>query len=477
MNPQDQDEPVEPAAKRPASATGAPSANQEHAPVHVPDSVDVAVVAPPKKDEEQAEAEEAKEASGDRWNNALRDVVSGNALISVLAVVVSLAIGGILIAVTDSDVARTATYFFARPGDFFGAIGAAVGGAYWALFQGSILNFSRSENFFAFVRPITETLHFAAPLIVAGLGVALAFRVGMFNIGGRGQMLVAAAAAGWVSFGFSMPPVIHMLVALAAGILAGAIWGGIAGMLKARTGAHEVIVTIMLNFVALYLVSWLIGPSGLLRNPDSNNPVTPATPESAQMPSLIGVPTWLFGGEANAPEWATTFNTNVAAYNLTWALVIAVVAVIFCQWLLEKSSLGFQFKAVGFNQNAALNAGMNVKNLIFLAFLFAGGFMGIAGSMQVQSTLTTGFSRGIDAGIGFDAITVALLGRSTPWGTLVAGILFGAFKAGGFRMQASEQIPNDIVLVVQSLIVLFIAAPPLIRALFGLPKPRARKGA
>ena len=175
-------------------------------------------------------------------------------------------------------------------------------------------------------------------------------------------------------------------------------------------------------------------------------------PESAVLPSIFGPP-----------------------FALHWGFVLSVAAVIFCSWLINRSSLGFQFRAVGFNANAALNAGIDVKRITLLAMLFSGGFMGLAGAQQVTGAVTTGFTSGIDAGIGFDAITVALLGGSTPWGTLFAGLLFGAFKAGGFRMQAAEGVQIDIILVVQSFIVLFIAAPPLVRAMFGLPQPGKQK--
>jgi ABC-type uncharacterized transport system permease subunit len=149
-----------------------------------------------------------------------------------------------------------------------------------------------------------------------------------------------------------------------------------------------------------------------------------------------------------------------------------IVATIVVWWILNRSSLGFQFKAVGENPSAARVAGINVKNVYIVSLLLSGALIGMAGANQVQGVITSGFTSGIDAGIGFDAITVALLGRSRPWGTFWAAILFGAFKAGGFTMQAVESIPIDIVLVLQSLIVLFIAAPPLVRTVFRLPKPR-----
>ncbi|MGM1029859.1 MAG: ABC transporter permease [Actinomycetota bacterium] len=389
----------------------------------------------------------------DPWGSAFRRIMGGSLVMAILAIITSLFVGGILIAATDERVQEASGYFFARPGDMLGAAWDAVFGAYSALFQGSILNLSRADAGFAqLIKPLTDTLNFATPLIAAGLGVAIAFRVGLFNIGGRGQMLWAAAAAGWVGFSFDLPPVLHVLVAIAVGILAGAIWGGIAGALKAYTGAHEVIVTIMLNFVALWFITWMLRTPGLLQNPGSNNPISPAMPESATLPSVFGPP-----------------------FTLHWGFVLSVAAVIFCSWLINRSNLGFQFRAVGFNPHAALNAGMDVRRITLLAMLFSGGFMGLAGAQQVTGAVTTGFTSGIDAGIGFDAITVALLGGSTPWGTFFAGLLFGAFKAGGFRMQAAEGVPIDIILVVQSFIVLFIAAPPLVRAMFGLPQPGRKK--
>ncbi len=384
-----------------------------------------------------------------RWQQALRDIVGGSFMISILAVVLALLAGAILIAITDERVQETSVYFFSRPTDMLGAIGSSVFGAYGALFQGSIFNF-RVDGFAAGIRPLTETLTFATPLIAAGLGVGLAFRVGMFNIGARGQMLMAAAAAGYVGAYMSFPPVLHLILAVLAGLIAGAIWGGIVGVLKAQTGAHEVIVTIMMNFIALYLLAYMLRTQGLLQAPGSSNPKTAAMQDTAIFPELLG------------PQ-----------FNLHWGFIVVIGATAFIWWLLNRSNLGFQFRAVGENPRAAKVAGINVKGVYIWAMLLSGGLAGLAGVSQMLGTVTTGFSQGIDAGIGFDAITVALLGRSRPIGIFVAGVLFGAFKAGGFSMQAAEGVPIDIVLVVQSLIVLFIAAPPLVRAIFRLPTPSA----
>jgi len=388
-----------------------------------------------------------KPENDDRWNKAVRDIMGGPVIISILAVVLALVVGAILIAATDPEVQKAAGYFFARPGDTFKAIWDSVSSAYVSMFQGAIYNFRR-PTFAAGIRPLTETLTFATPLIVSGLGVALAFRVGLFNIGGQGQILIAAAASAWVGFSWNLPPVIHLVLAVVAGIAGGAIWAGIVGVLKARTGAHEVIVTIMLNYIAFYLIAYMLRTQGLLQAPGSNNPKAPPIHANAVFPPLFG-----------------------AQYNLTWAFVVVIAATVFVWWLINRSSLGFRFRAVGENPNAARVAGINVKNIYLYAMLIAGGLVGIAGASQALGVFPQGISSGVDAGIGFDAITVALLGRSKPWGVFIAGLLFGALKAGGFTIQAANDIPIDIVLVMQSLIVLFVAAPPLVRAIFRLPTP------
>ncbi|MCU1533996.1 MAG: transporter permease [Glaciihabitans sp.] len=407
--------------------------------------------APTELEPSQVPPEERARPEGsellDGASRVLRDILSGSALLSVLAVVLALIAGGILIVLTDSNVQATAGYFFSRPSDTVQAVWNSLSGAYSALFQGAIYNFGR-PTFAQGIRPLTETLTFATPLIVAGLGLALGFRVGLFNIGGQGQILAGAAAAGWVGFSFDLPFPLHMIVAILAGLVAGGLAGGLVGVLKARTGAHEVIVTIMLNYVILYLISYFLDTPKLLQAPGSNNPKTPAEKGSAIFPLLFG------------PQ-----------YRLSIGFILAIIATIVVWYLINRSNLGFQFRAVGENANAARVAGINVKNVYVWALVISGALVALAGVQQVLGNLTTGFSADIDAGIGFSAITVALLGRSKPVGVFFAGILFGALQAGGYAMQAGQNIPVDIVLVVQSLIVLFIAAPPLVRAIFHLPAP------
>ncbi|WP_176697034.1 ABC transporter permease [Microbacterium sp. 3J1] len=388
-----------------------------------------------------------------RGNVILKEMLRGSAVTTILAIFLALVVGGILIAFTNEDVLTASGYFFQRPSDTFAAIWNAVYNGYEALFRGAIFN-ARGADFAAQIRPLTNTLGFAAPLIAAGLGVALAFRVGLFNIGARGQMLIAVGVAGLLTFNLDLPFWLHIPVTLIAGIAGGALWGAIAGLLKARTGAHEVILTIMLNYVAYYLLLWMIRTPGLLQKPGTNQALGSATPESAQFPELLG------------PKFPL----------LDLGFVIVIIATLFVWWLIERSSLGLRMRAVGENPHAARAAGISVQRVYVYAMLLAGGLAGLAGMNQLQGAVTTGITETIDAGIGFDAITVALLGRSRAWGTFAAGILFGALKAGSFSMQAQD-IPVDIVLVVQSLVVLFIAAPPLLRAVFFLPKSDAEKAA
>lgn len=381
--------------------------------------------------------------------SVLRRIVTGNALVSVLSVLMALVVGGLLIALTDEAVAESAGYFFSRPGDMLGAAWSAASGAYVALFQGSVFNFE-ADTFSRMIYPLTQTLTVATPLICAGLGVALAFRAGLFNIGAQGQILIGATLAAWVGFSWHLPVGLHLLIVIIAGAVGGALWGGIAGLLKARTGAHEVIVTIMLNYIAIQLVLFLLTTPGFQR-PGSTNPISPQLDESAMFPPLFG-----------------------SGFRLHWGFIMAIAATVFIWWLLNRSTVGFELRAVGANPAAARNAGINTTKGYVIVMLIAGALAGLAGVAQVSGTEKV-LTSGVAASFGFDAITVALLGRSSPWGTFAAGLLFGAFRAGGVTMQTSTGTNIDIVLVVQSLIVLFIAAPPLVRSLFRIPPPGAFK--
>jgi general nucleoside transport system permease protein len=372
-------------------------------------------------------------------------IMASETMVAVLAILLSLIVGGVLIALTDEEVAAASSYFFARPGDMLGAAWTAASEAYAALFQGAIFNFE-GETFARMIYPLTQTLTVATPLICAGLGVTLAFRAGLFNIGAQGQIIIGAMLAAWVGFSWQLPVGLHLLLVILAGVAGGAVWGGLVGLLKARTGAHEVIVTIMLNYIAIYLVSYLLTTPAFQR-PGSSNPISPQLQATALYPRLFG-----------------------DTFRLHWGFVVAVLATIFAWWLLNRSTIGFELRAVGANPTAARTAGISVTKGYVVVMLIAGGLAGLAGVAQVAGTERV-LTAGVAASFGFDAITVALLGRSTPWGTFAAGVLFGAFRAGGVTMQTNTGTSIDIVLVVQSLIVLFIAAPPLIRAIFHLPEP------
>lgn len=379
-----------------------------------------------------------------RGKKALREIFTGTPMVSVLAIVVSIVIGGILMAVTNPKALKAAGYFFSRPGDLI----SEVLRPYQALVQGSVFDW-QGKTFAAQIYPLTETLTVATPLILAGLAVALAFRAGLFNIGAQGQIIIGALCGGYVGFAWHLPVGLHLAIVILAGAVGGALWGGIVGVLRAKTGAHEVIVTIMLNYVAASLLAFLLTLPAFLR-PGSSNPISPVLDKSALFPQLFG-----------------------SQFRLHAGFILAILATVFVWWLLSRSTIGFEFRAVGANPKAARTAGINVSRSTILVMAISGALAGLAGVAQVAGTEKF-LSSGISATIGFDAITVALLGRSTPLGTFLAGLLFGAFRAGGVWMQAQTGTPIDIVLVIQSLIVLFIAAPPLVRAIFGL-NPRKKR--
>ncbi|NOR90253.1 MAG: ABC transporter permease [Anaerolineales bacterium] len=350
-------------------------------------------------------------------------------LLPTLALLSALIIGAFLIAFTDLEALTLLNK------DLLGALRLMADGvwaAYKALFGGA----------FGSIYGVSETLFAATPLILTGLAVALGFRAGLFNIGVTGQMLIGGMAAIWVGLNITLPGFLHIPLALVAAVLAGAVWAGISGFLKARTGAHEVITTIMLNFIALFLVEFLL-KTPAFQDPSRNNPISEQLPPSAQFPEIFG-----------------------SDYRVTIGLLIAGLAVIFVNWLLFRSSWGFEFRAVGFNPIASRYAGMKVAGLYVLVMAISGGLAGVAGANQVMGLSPYQVTTAFAGTIGFDAIALALLGRSHPVGVLWAALLFGALKAGGRSMQAAAQIPLELVSVIVALIIVFIAAPELVRAIF-----------
>jgi ABC-type uncharacterized transport system permease subunit len=396
-------------------------------------------------------------SQGSAGTTVLRQIFGSSAILTALSIVLALLAGAIMMAATNQQVQTAASYFFGRPSDTFAAIWQAVSGGYIAIFRGGVYNYQAS-NFSTGIQSIlggngsAGALGYATPLIAAGLGVAVGFRSGVFNIGAQGQILAAAALAGYVSFAWTLPAGIHMIVAILAALIGGGLWAMIAGILKARTGAHEVIVTIMLNYIAIYLLDYFLH-TPILRAPGSQNPQTPAAQSTALLFPILG-----------------------STYALDFGFILAIVATIFCWWLLSRSSLGFKFRAVGENPRAARIAGIRINRMYIYVLVISGILVGLAGAYQALGNPSgvTGFGGGIDAGLGFTAITVALLGRSRPWGVFAAGILFGVLQAGSYTIQSDQGVDPNIVPVIQSVIVLFLAAPPLVRAIFHLPAPTAR---
>jgi len=392
-----------------------------------------------------APAPAAESAEPSRSERLLREMLESSWLVTTLAIVLALVISGVLIAAADDTVQKSATYLFARPGDFISAAWHSVANAYVALFKGSIVD-TGAPTFVRAIKPITETMTVSVPLILAGLGLGIGFRAGMFNIGAQGQIILGGVVGGYIGFTFNLPVGLHVLLAALGAALGGGLWAGIAGFLKARTGANEVIVTIMLNNIAIYLVGYLLTTSAFQR-PGGNNPISPPIKASALYPRLLG-----------------------DQFRLHAGFLVAIAAAVAVWWLMDRSTIGFRFRAVGANSKAARTAGISVNMNYIWVMVVAGALAGLAGSAQVLGTEKV-LTAGVAASFGFDAITVALLGRSKPLGTFLAGLLFGALRAGGFAMQARTGTPIDIVLVVQSLIVLFIAAPPLVRSVFRLSTP------
>jgi len=356
---------------------------------------------------------------------------------------------GFIIAFSDSKVLSK----IGSPLEFIKSAGATAGNAYLALFQGSIfdINLTKSHNFFQGFYPLSETIVIATPLILTGLSVALAFKSGLFNIGAQGQFIFGAIGASYVGFHFHLPLVIHVIAAALAGMALAAIWGAAVGLLKAKTGAHEVILTIMMNYIAGYFILWTLKTSQFLR-PGRIDPIAPEVNQSARLPLLAGA------------------NLRIHA-----GIFIALAAALFVWWLLTKTTIGYKFRAVGANGQAAKTAGISVPFVLTATMAICGALAGLGGAVQVLGS-EHALNADIAGSFGFDAITVALLGRAQPLGTVFAALLFGALHAGGRTMQSNTGVPLDIVLVTQALIVLFIAAPTFVRFIFRLKKLNSSAG-
>ena len=322
-----------------------------------------------------------------------------------------------------------------------GIVIAAVGGNPFAAYAGLF------EGAFGSVKALSETAVWASPYIFAGLAVAVAFKGGLFNIGAEGQLALGAVASAWVGYalpgllGFDLPIYIHLPLAVLAGMLFGMLWGAIPGALKAYTGAHEVINTIMMNYIALNLVSFLLNGPMKDKNPLNVIARTPEIAASARIPVI-------FDG-----------------LRVHWGFILALVVAFLVWWVLWKTTLGFEIRTVGLNPDAAKYAGINYKRIMTLTLALSGMLAGLAGTIEVTA-LNYRHELGFSTGYGFDAIAIALLGKTHPFGVVLAAILFAAMRNGATRMQFLTQIPVDIISVIQALILLFVAADAIVRYIY-----------
>ena len=302
-----------------------------------------------------------------------------------------------------------------------------------------------SSSLIKSIYPLTESLTASTPYIVAGLALAIGFKAGLFNIGAEGQFLMGALASAFIGYSIvGLPWYIHLPLALIAGAVGGALWAFLPGFLKARVGAHEVVTTIMMNYISYSLSSWLL--NGPMKAP-GYRPLTPVIENSAMLPRFFNDP--------------LRFN---------WGFFLALAVAVFIYWLLFKTTLGFEIRAVGLNPNAAKYAGINIVQNTILVMLISGGLAGLAGATQVLG-VDHWVSAGYSSGYGFDSIAVALLGNSHPLGVVLAAILFGVLRSGATRMQSMAGIPIDIISVIQGVIIIFVAAPAIIRALYHIHLP------
>ena len=370
----------------------------------------------------------------------------------ILSVITALLFGAVVIILTDfKSLARIGE------GDPVGALAGAVGGViggYGAMLAGAFgdpdkiqiaLQTFAAADIATAIRPFTETLVAATPLIFGGLAVAISFRAGMFNIGGQGQLLIGALGAILTAFilnGQGLPSFVILLAALVMGTLFGAAYGFIPGFLKARTGAHEVITTIMLNYVAAQIVFFALrGP--ILRQPGSTAPV------SKNMQAFVDVPLLI----------------NLPAIRLDLSFIAALLVAVAVSWLLFRTTKGFELRAAGFNMTAARYAGMSAGGSMMLAMALSGALFGLAGSFLVVGTVGQ-LSLDLDGGVGFNSIALALLAGLRPSGVVAAALLFGALSNGGKAMGIQSGIPFDLLSFIFALVIMFVAAPGLIRTIW-----------
>ncbi|PKO04852.1 MAG: ABC transporter permease [Chloroflexi bacterium HGW-Chloroflexi-3] len=379
-----------------------------------------------------------------------------NFLVIILAIFTGILLGGVLVAITTNEV------YAAFRESIWSGLGAALRTAwntYVALFTGSVGNPERIGLAFASgdqlairraINPFFESLVQSTPYIFGGLAVALGFRAGLFNIGVEGQIFIGAATGVWAGYAIiGLPTIIHIPLAMLFGALGGALWGFIPGLLKAKTGAHEVITTIMMNYIAFRLVDWLL--KFPMKDPNEFTPKTPWILETAKLPRLFDTP---------------------IRFHIGFFIAILMAVVVY--YLLFKTTWGFELRMVGSNPNAARYAGVKITKTTILAMVLSGALAGMAGANEVLGVnyrLLPAFS----SGYGFDSIALALLGKTHPLGVILSSLLFGFLRNGARSMQLAVGVPIDIVSILQAVILAFIAAPAIIRTIYRLRESKHKE--
>lgn len=317
--------------------------------------------------------------------------------------------------------------------------------SYTALLEGSILE----------PRHLVGSLLKTTPLILSGLAVGFAFKGGLFNIGAQGQLIMGSVAAAWVGYSITgLPAWAHISLAFIAGGLAGAIWGAIPGALKAYSGAHEVITTIMFNLIAGRIAEWL---------------VSSGSPETGIAPGPMYDPSGALTADQRSPEVLETARLPIIykyppSFDLNVGIFIAILIAILVLILLNRTTFGFELKMVGLNPNAARYAGINVKRQTIMTMAIAGGLAGLAGVMQTIG-VNLHYEANQSLSLGFDSITVSLLAANHPIGIIFSAFAFGALEQGATEMQRTG-VAAELTVVIQSLILMFVAAPQIIRLIY-----------
>ena len=391
----------------------------------------------------------------------VREGISGTVLIPILAVFTALVIGGLIVAFTNMDTLAAWRNFFHDPLGALVKTWITIRDAYSAMFLGAFGNpgdivkqlgiwikTGESKDLLSAIRPVGESLLLSVPYILAGLGVAVGFQANLFNIGAEGQLYIGGLATAFVGYAVhGLPWYIHAPLAILAGGIAAGIWGFIPGILKARFGAHEVINTIMMNYIAYRLMDYLL-------NGPMKSGGTPATPTVLPTAFL-----------------ATIFPSPV---RLHWGIFIALGLAVVVYWLLWKTPFGMELRMVGVNDRAARYAGISVKKTMVLAMVISAVLCGLAGSVHllgVDRRMMPSFS----PGYGFDAIALALLGNSHPLGVVLSSLLFAFLRGGAPRMQVVAGTPVEIIRIIQGMVIVFVAAPEIIRGLYHLRSSHREK--